>query len=269
MNGLLHISDTHFGTERPEVVDGLLALVRERSPRLVLLSGDVTQRATPRQFAAARHFVAALDCPRHLVMPGNHDISLNPCQRLLRPYARFRSAFGPALNSEYVDDDVMVLGLNTTRPWRHTHGEVSATQLAATGARLASATARQLRIVVTHQPVAVTLAEDEVNRLRGHARAVRAWAEQGADLVLGGHIHLPYWLPLHEAAPLARKLWAVQAGTATSWRLRGGTDNSVNELDWQTAGPERHCRITRWDWHPGARAFQMSARATLTLESPA
>ena len=48
MSLLLHISDPHFGTEKPKVVDALLAFAHERRPDLLVLSGDITQRAQPR-----------------------------------------------------------------------------------------------------------------------------------------------------------------------------------------------------------------------------
>jgi 3',5'-cyclic AMP phosphodiesterase CpdA len=54
---VLQISDTHFGTEQPVVVEALLQLVRQQPPDLVVLSGDITQRARRRQFRQAREFV--------------------------------------------------------------------------------------------------------------------------------------------------------------------------------------------------------------------
>ena len=54
MSILLHISDTHFGTEQPEVVRALQQLARERHPDVLVYSGDMTQRARAAQFAAAR-----------------------------------------------------------------------------------------------------------------------------------------------------------------------------------------------------------------------
>ena len=78
---------------------------------------------------------------------------------------------------------------------------------------LEGAGAAQLRVVVVHQPVAVTHAEDVPDRLRGHDAALRRWSAAGADLVMGGHIHLPYVMALDG---LVRPMWAVQAGTAVS-----------------------------------------------------
>lgn len=47
MTTLLHISDTHFGTEQAPVVEALVRLSNDLSPDLLVLSGDITQRARP------------------------------------------------------------------------------------------------------------------------------------------------------------------------------------------------------------------------------
>jgi len=260
---LLQISDTHFGTEQAPVVEALTKLTRQQRPDLIVLSGDITQRARPAQFRAARAFVDSLGAPV-LAVPGNHDIALlDLWARLRRPYARYSAAFGPDLEPIYRSPDLLVLGVNTTRPWRHKHGEISGQQVDQVAQLLAGAETAQLRVVVVHQPVAVTRAEDLSNRLRGHAAALERWAEAGADLIMGGHIHLPYVMPLQG---LARPLWAVQAGTAVSSRLRMGVPNSVNLLRWGADSAPGCCRIEQWDFSHDAQAF---LRAKLTEVRPA
>jgi hypothetical protein len=122
-----------------------------------------------------------------------------------------------------------------------------------------------LRVVVVHHPAAVPHVEERTHLLRGHEAATRVWAAAGADLVLGGHIHLPFVLPLDG---LARRLWVVQAGTAVSTRTRPGVPNSVNLLRWGEAagtgddpaptGPQAdlRCRIERWDFGGSEQAFK-------------
>lgn len=263
MSLLLQISDTHFGTEQAPVVEALTTLARQQRPDLIVLSGDITQRARPAQFRAARAFVDSLGAPV-LAVPGNHDIALfDLWARLRRPYARYSAAFGVDLEPLHRSPDLLVLGVNTTRPWRHKHGEISGQQVDHVAQLLAGAEAGQLRVVVVHQPVAVTRAEDLSNRLRGHAAALERWAEAGADLIMGGHIHLPYVMPLQG---LARPLWAVQAGTAVSSRLRMGVPNSVNLLRWGADSAPGCCRIEQWDFSLEAQAF---LRAKLTEVRPA
>jgi hypothetical protein len=110
-------------------------------------------------------------------------------------------------------------------------------------------------VVVVHQPIAVMRVEDEPNLLRGHAAALRRWAEAGADLVIGGHIHLPYVMPL---PGLARPLWVVQAGTAVSSRVRDGMPNSVNLLRWGADAAPGCCRIEQWDYKADSRTFRLA-----------
>ena len=250
MTVLLQISDPHFGTEQAPVVEALVALARQQRPDLLVLSGDITQRARTAQFRAARAFTDRLGGPL-LAIPGNHDIPLfNLWARWRHPYAGHCAAFGVDLEPVFSSTNLLVIGVNTTRAYRHENGELSAAQIDRVGTRLAGATAAQLRAVVVHQPMAVERAEDVKNLLNGHDLAQRVWAGAGADLVLGGHIHLPFVLPL---PGLARRLWAVQAGTAVSSRVRPGAPNSVNLLRWQAA--QRECQIEQWDFAATTGAF--------------
>lgn len=269
MSVVLQISDTHFGTEQEDVVEALLRMFREEKPELVILSGDITQRARRSQFAAARAFIDQLAPTPLVAIPGNHDIPLlNMGMRLLAPYANYSRAFGTELEPEFSSPQLLVMGLNTTRPHKHADGEVSVAQVQRVATRVMRAAPAQLRIVVTHQPICALLPEDEANVLEGHAGAVRRWAEAGVDLVLGGHIHLPYVIPLDERHPyLARRMWAVQAGTAVSSRLRHGANNSVNLIRYADGQrPDWTCSIERWDYQPQTRHFMPVNITALELD---
>ena len=259
MTLLLQVSDPHFGTEQAPVVQALERLAHALRPDVLLLSGDITQRARRSQFSRARAFVERLRVPAVVAIPGNHDIPLfNLAARLFWPYANHRRAFGHDLEPEFEDDDVLVLAVNTTRWYRHADGEVSAAQIERVAQRLVRARAALWRIVVVHQPVAVTRATDRHNVLHGHEVAVRRWAAAGADLVVGGHIHLPFVLPLHERwTGLQGALWAVQAGTAVSNRVRAEVGNSVNVI--RVAAMPRHGVVERWDHSAANERFERVA----------
>lgn len=250
MTVVLQVSDPHFGTERPQAVAALQRFCHAQRPDLLLVTGDITQRARPDEFARAKAFFDTLGVPSRLVIPGNHDIPLFAIfARMFKPYGRFARAFGLALEGEFERDDLLVIAINTTRRWRHKHGEVSDKQIDHVAERLTRAGPHQLRLVAVHQPVGVTKEIDVKNLLRGHERAVRRWAEAGADAVLGGHIHLPYVLPL---PGLPHAVYAVQAGTALSSRVRGGISNSVNVI---RTGPDRSGVVERWDLDEAAGEF--------------
>ena len=259
MSVLLQISDTHFGTEQPPVIEALVRLSLKQRPDLLVLSGDITQRARQVQFRAARAFVDRLNVPV-LAIPGNHDIPLfNLWTRVRQPYAHYRAAFGSVLEPTYSSADMLVVCVNTTRWYRHKNGEVSGQQIDRVAQQLTQASPAQLRVVVVHQPLAVNHSADSHDLLRGHAHAIQSWAAAGADLLMGGHIHLPYVMAV---ANTKGSVWAVQAGTAVSSRIRSGVPNSVNIIRCGHDAPERCCVIEQWDYESQAQAF---ARGVVTV----
>ncbi len=266
MTTLLQISDPHFGTEQAPVLQALRELAVALSPDLVVLSGDITQRARRAQFKAARRFIDSL-APRALIaMPGNHDIPLfNLAARLAAPYGNYLSAFGPALEADYETEQLLVLALNSTRWWRHKNGELSAAQVQRVVRRLHAAAPAQLRVVVLHHPVWALRASDEANLVRGHREAIAAWTAAGLDLVLGGHIHLPYLHAL-PAAPGRCPAWGVQAGTAVSARVRDGVPNSVNLLRCGGGVLPRRCVVERWDFVAAAGRFARISETRLRFD---
>jgi len=264
---LLQISDPHFGTEQPTVMRALRRLAHHAAPDLVVLSGDITQRARGAQFRAARQFIDELAVPACLAIPGNHDIPLyDIATRLLAPYTQYLRAFGPDLEPAFETEHLLVLGVNTTRAYRHKHGEVSQSQIARVAARLRAVSATKLRLVIVHQPVFAIRDSDEQNLLRGHREAVPAWAAAGADIIMGGHIHLPYVRSLRDAFPaLSREVWTVQAGTAISSRIRDEIPNSVNMLHFAGATLIRECGVERWDYNAASSSFELHTRQVLPL----
>ena len=268
MSTILQISDTHFGTEQPGVVEALLQVAREHSPDLLVVSGDVTQRARITQFKAALGFLRRMPAANQMVLPGNHDIPLfNLVGRLLSPYRNFQRSFGSNMEPEFESHDLLVIGVNTTRLSRHTVGEVSTEQIWRVSRRLRDANPSQLRVVVAHQPVRATRDSDVKNLLRNHEAAIHAWSEAGADLILGGHVHLPHVRPLKEVHDLPRTLWSVLAGTAVSHRVRGDVPNSVNLISYCPASEPRHCTVQRFD-HDARGVFLLAESQTLLLQRP-
>lgn len=269
MSVLLHISDTHFGTEDPPVVLALQAFAKELRADALIFSGDITQRARPAQFKAARDFCDSLRIPKMLALPGNHDIPLyNLLARVAMPYRGYEKAFGGELEPVMQLPDAIVIGVNTTRPERHKDGEVSPQQIKRVVDLLRDVPHGKLRIVVTHQPACVMREEDEENRLHGGHEAVAAWSQAGADLVLGGHIHLPYVSDVCALVKGAqRPMYCIQAGTALSLRVRHNTPNSINVIRWDApaSGAARICKAERWDYDLADGRFELTHPYELKL----
>lgn len=265
-SAILQISDTHFGTEIPGVVAALRALTRAVAPELVVLSGDVTQRARRGQFAAARRFLDSLGVERVISVPGNHDIPLFAlATRCLAPYRHWERSLGADLEPVFESERLQVQCVNTTRWFRHKHGQISPAQIERVARRIARASERQLRIVVAHHPLLAIRVSDHRNLLRGRAEAAQAWLAAGADIVMGGHIHLPYIRPLHvDTEHPAQRTWVVQAGTAVSRRTRDGVSNSVNVLHYADSG-SASCSVERWDYRARSGRFERAHSAPLAL----
>jgi predicted MPP superfamily phosphohydrolase len=135
MSVLLQLSDPHFGTEQAPMVKALAALAQQQ-PDLLVLSGDITQRAKRNQFAVARAFTDRLGAPL-LAILGNHDIPLFDLgQRLFHPYARYREAFGNELEPIHASRDLLVQCVNTTRGYGHKGGTESSAQIKRVAIRL-------------------------------------------------------------------------------------------------------------------------------------
>lgn len=268
MDVILHLSDPHFGTEQPDVAQALIELTHQVQPNLTIISGDITQRARIKQFATAKAFIEALHTPYKIVIAGNHDIPLfNLPMRILCPYSNFKKTFGENLEPVFESDTLLAVTVKTTRRYRHINGELSTDQTDRVCRQLQQGRPSQLRIVVAHHPLYVNTAMDEVNVVKGRDWAISQWAKAGADLILGGHIHLPFIVPLHQKiAGLTYPLWVVQAGTAVSTRVRRNAPNSVTIVRFHESSDEpRHCKVEQWDYHDQQSGFLCVAKESLAL----
>src|SRR5215217_9660207 len=152
MKTLVHLSDLHFGRTDPQVVAALVPLVNSLLPDVVVVSGDLTQRAKPLQFRQARNFLDALPKPQ-IVVPGNHDVPLyNVFQRFFTPLSKFRRFISPEEQPAYVDGEIAVLGLNTARSLVFKGGRVNEEQVEHIRSSLCSLDERIVRMIVSHHP---------------------------------------------------------------------------------------------------------------------
>ena len=250
MRTLVHLSDLHFGRLDPDVLGPLRAAVQSAAPDLVAISGDFTQRAKRTQFAAARAFVDSLQLPT-LVVPGNHDVPLwNVARRFLTPFARYKTYISADLEPEYQDEEMIVVGVNTARAFAHGEGRINARQVGRLVARLSSAPASLVRIVVTHHPFDLPPGVDE-RRLLGRAgMAMARLAQVDADLFLSGHLHLSHASHSVERYRIeGHSALIVQAGTVS---MRGrGEQPSFNLIRVQR--PE--IELVKYVWDPSSSAF--------------
>ncbi|HVO02698.1 MAG TPA: metallophosphoesterase [Candidatus Cybelea sp.] len=249
MRTIAHLSDLHFGAVDPETVPEIVTAVAQADPDLVVVSGDLTQRARARQFAAARAFLDQLPRPQ-IVVPGNHDVPLwNLLARGFTPIEKYKRFIGPELEPFFADEEMAVLGLNTARAFTIQGGRINRRQAERVRAVFERSPEKAMRIVVTHHPFDDRRNVDRPNIVGRAAMAMRVFAIAGVDVVLSGHQHLARAASSAIRYPGHRAL-LVQAGTATSFRQRGET-NSFNLL--RVSGAK--LAIDRLEWDPTAKQF--------------
>ncbi len=243
MRTILHISDLHFGRIHREMIAPLIAAAWEIRPDLVAVSGDLTQRAFVRQFKEARSFLDALPRPR-IVVPGNHDIPLfNPVLRLCCPLSRFTRYITNDLSPQHVDDEIAVLGANTTRALIGKGGRINIEQVEDICDRFFRLQRGQTRIVVTHHPFDLPHGFSEVNLVGRSKMAMERFAECGVDLFLSGHLHRAGTGSTARYMIRGFSSLLVRAGTVISKRERGEMD-SFNVI--RVAPPKISVQILIW-----------------------
>lgn len=255
MTILAHLSDPHFGTVDDAVHDALLRDLHAHHLDLMLLTGDITQRARTGQFRAARAFLEQLPRVPALTIPGNHDIPLfDIVTRLVAPYRLFRRHIGGDLAPHYSDANLALICVDATRRMRHKHGVIGERQIQRTALTLRGLD-QPFKLIATHQPLAVTRPRDLHNVARGARRALTGLIDAGADLFLGGHIHLPYTMSVASRGGVPRTAVLMQAGTAISRRIRHGVPNSYNRITLQVIDGVRSMALERRDYDDATHAF--------------
>jgi 3',5'-cyclic AMP phosphodiesterase CpdA len=256
---VLHLSDIHCG--RPFVaahVDAALALARATSWDAIVISGDLSQRARPHEFVAARRILEQFrDVAPVLVVPGNHDA------------AWWRAPFGTgdfrlvhAGYREHIHDEceptlrvpgLSIVGLNSAwgthppsltwypRDWR-VKGGLSAGQLRDGHARLAASPAGDLRLLVVHHNVV----KGRLSRRWGLARpqaTLDTIAAMPVDVVCSGHDHEERV----EVVERATGRFVVSTANTLSSRMRGHRPSALNVIEADATAVQ----VTAWGYAAG------------------
>jgi 3',5'-cyclic AMP phosphodiesterase CpdA len=255
MRTIVHVSDLHFGRVDPALLEPLRDAVHELHPELLVVSGDLTQRARRAQFKRAAAFLDTLPRPQ-LVVPGNHDVPLyDVARRFLAPLARFRRSIEAEEFPYYEDAEIAAIGVNTARSLTFKGGRINHEQVAEVERRFRGLPEPVTRIVVSHHPFDLPEGGDESDLVGRAGMAMQAFAGCGVDVFLSGHLHATH------AGSTARRYriegyaaLVVQAGTATSTRERGEA-NAFNVL---RIGA-RSLGLETWSWRAPEGRFRPSA----------
>ena len=249
---LLHLSDLHFGRIQPGLPDALLEITSRIAPHLVVISGDLTQRARTTEFQEARAFLDQIPFPR-IVVPGNHDVPLhNLYGRFVERLGRFQSYITEDLEPVFLNGEIAVFGINTARSLTWKGGRINSRQIESLRTRLCAAPPELLRIVVTHHPFEIPEGFHRRDVVGSARAALERWSACGADLLLCGHLHIGD--STTTVARYTQMGWhsiVVTAGTAISSRGRG-VPNSFNVI---LIEDRQSVAVTKWSWDASTHAF--------------
>jgi 3',5'-cyclic AMP phosphodiesterase CpdA len=244
MGRLFHFSDVHFGVEHREAVAAALAHAHDNARDLVLITGDITQKGYSREFAAAAEWVKAMPEPV-FVIPGNHDVPYwDPIARLFYPWKRFETYIGhPSVDHQFEAPGLAVRGVNTARGMQMrpnwSKGVIDLDQTRRAAEALSRAPLGSLRVLACHHPLMEMIGAPMTGEVKRGDEAAMIFAQSGVDLIMTGHVHVPFALPIQLGDKCS---YAVGAGTL-SQRERGAPPG-FNCVEWD----EDNIHVTALGW---------------------
>ena len=263
---LLHISDVHFGHPAvPEQYESIEALIEKSNFDVVVVSGDLSQRARSGEFQRARVMLKhAQEYSKTIVVPGNHDVAwwrapfgVGDTERM---YENYKAYISDDLEPVLRVPGATFVGINTAQgvttqglTWRVKDisiiGVVRKSQIERTRAEFEQSPKGDARIIVMHHnPVKGELSGR--HGLKDTKRVLGAFADIGVDLVLCGHDHQE---AVHYVEHTKKGTIISTAGTISN-RVRGGRPSSMNSI---TITPEQII-VDTMIWTPDMGVFSSS-----------
>lgn len=233
---LVHASDVHFGKlHDPGALEAFLRFLEGAEPDLLVISGDLTQRARIGEYEAARDFIRKLAPLPVVVTPGNHDVPLYRIfERLLRPLGNYQTFISRDLDTVTEIPGATVVSLNSTSPYRAiVNGRIRKSQLRFAAQAFRAAPEDDFRILVAHHNLLRAPDYEPEQVLPGHRRYLSAFARMKVELILGGHLHRSYVGSSLDAYPQEDGTPSIIiAHTGTTASLRGrGKERGRNSLN--------------------------------------
>ncbi|GAA3252809.1 metallophosphoesterase family protein [Sphingomonas yabuuchiae] len=225
---LFHVSDVHFGAEDPAALAWFAERVAAEKPHAVIMTGDLTMRATKREFQAGGAWLQSLGVPV-TVEVGNHDIPYywDPFRRLFAPYQRY-AAIERMIEKPLDLPGVTVVPLKTTARaqwrWNWSKGRVSRSSLRRALALIEQAPKDHLILVAAHHPL-IEGPTKGTAKTRNGDEALTQLAAAGARAVLSGHVHDPFDVPIDRDGRIIRMI-----GAGTLSKRTRKTPPAFNEL---------------------------------------
>lgn len=247
---IFHISDLHFGMHHEFIIKHFLKDLDEIKPDVILISGDITHRATVVQYQAFVSFLEKL-CPVVCMVPGNHDIPLyNFIERMLYPYKKYTTYIEPKLSAEFENNSVRILGVNSVNPYRIKDGTLDSKTLQYIKEYF-EPSFNGLNILFFHHNF--NYLEGLHKPLENYQKFLNYLKESTIDIVCTGHLHYANVNIIEKNNTKSSIL--LHAGSLLCKRSRDGlnsyysieTTNNDCKIDWRVFRDNAFKTITTYD----------------------
>ena len=210
---IVQISDLHVGSQfLQEKFDALVQEVNDICPDVIVVTGDVTNEGLMKEYEKCKSLLTKFNTKRIITISGNHDYRNTG-------YLLFKKFF-PFQTINELDDDVVLVTLGTARPDRN-EGEVGYRQNLWLERTMKKYHDRVKILAMHHHLIAIPDTGSDQLTVIDAGDVLRTILDTGVNLVLCGHKHRPWIWNFGN-------LMVVNAGTATSERVRGLFENTYN-----------------------------------------
>ena len=212
---IVQISDLHIGSQFLEDKFNLLVQeVNQLNPDTIVITGDLTNEGLMKEYEKCKLLLSKFNTKKIIIMPGNHDYR-NTGYLLFKKFFPFES-----INE--LSDDVVLVTVGTARPDRN-NGEVGYRQNIWLDRTMKKYKNKIKIVAMHHHLIAIPDTGSDQLTVVDAGDVLRTILDNHVDVVLCGHKHRPW-------AWNFRNLTVVNAGTATSERVRGFFENTYNIL---------------------------------------
>jgi putative phosphoesterase len=212
---IVQISDLHVGSQFLEdKFDILVEEVNELHPDVIVITGDLTNEGLIQEYEKCKLLLDKFNSEKIITISGNHDYRNTG-------YLLFKKFF-PFETINELNDDVVLVTVGTARPDRN-EGEVGYRQNLWLERTMKKYRDKIKIVAMHHHLIAIPDTGSDQLTVIDAGDVLRTILDTNVDLVLCGHKHRPW-------AWNFKTLTVVNAGTATSERVRGFFENTYNIL---------------------------------------
>ena len=212
---IVQLSDLHVGSQfLPEVFETVVKEVNELNPDVIVITGDLTNEGLMKEYEKCKSLLTQFNTKKIISISGNHDYRNTG-------YLLFKKFF-PFQTINELDNDVVLVTVGTARPDRN-EGEVGYRQNLWLERTMKKYKDKVKIVAMHHHLIPIPDTGSDQLTVVDAGDVLRTVLDTRVDVVLCGHKHRPW-------AWNFGKLTVVNAGAATSERVRGLFENTYNIL---------------------------------------